>query len=68
MEITTKVQIEIFHTLEKIERMNKAISFHKVINPPDEFAIEQYSEMKQQLTQQLIRLLANMDLRLQMAA
>ena len=30
MEIQEERQIQIFHTLEKIERMNKAIQFHQV--------------------------------------
>ena len=28
MEIHDEIQIEIFHTLEKINRMNNAIAFH----------------------------------------
>jgi hypothetical protein len=41
MEITDARQIEIFHTLEKIERMNKAVAFHKALDNPDKLAIEQ---------------------------
>lgn len=68
MEIKDAVQIEIFHTLEKIERMNKAIAFHKAIEGPDKLAIEQYLQIKEQLTRQLLQLLEEMDLKLQMAA
>ena len=68
MEITDSTQIEIFHTLEKIERMNKSIAFHKTMKSPDQLAIEQYVRLKAQLTQQLLQLLANMDLKLQLAA
>jgi hypothetical protein len=68
MEITDSVQIEIFHTLEKIERMNKAIAFHKAIENTDKLAIEQYLEMKEQLTRQLLHLLEKLDLNLQLAA
>jgi hypothetical protein len=68
MEITDSRQIEIFHTLEKIERMNKAILFHKATQNPDSLALEQYEAMKAQLTQQLLGLLEQLDLRLKQAA
>lgn len=68
MELTNPRQIEIFHTLEKIERMNHAILFHKATQNPDLLAIEQYQEMKDKLVQQLLVLLAEMDLRLGLAA
>ena len=68
MEITDNRQIEIFHTLEKIERMNGAINFHKATKNPDNLAIEQYLDMKKKLTEQLLSLLEEMDLRLKVAA
>jgi hypothetical protein len=68
MEITDSIQIEIFHTLEKIERMNKAIAYHKAMNNPDLLAVEQYESLKEHLTRQLLQLLSNLDLKLQMAA
>jgi hypothetical protein len=68
MEITDARQIEIFHTLEKIERMNKAVAFHKAIDNPDKLAIEQYKQMKRQLSTQLVQLLAEMDLELKLVA
>lgn len=68
MELTNPLQIEIFHTLEKIERMNHAMLFHKAAQNPDKLAIEQYEEMKNKLVNQLLELLAKMDLRLGIAA
>ncbi len=68
MELKDARQIEIFHTLEKIERMNKAIAFHKAMENTDKLALEQYVQIKEQLTQQLLDALAEMDLKLQMAA
>jgi hypothetical protein len=63
MEIKDARHIEIFHTLEKIERINKAILFHKAIEKEvDELAIEQYSRLKEELTEQLIQLLEEMGL------
>ena len=68
MEITDSNQIEIFHTLEKIERMNKAIAFHKAMDNSDKLALDQYLQMKKQLTKQLLAMLADLDLKLQLAA
>ncbi|MEK7256759.1 MAG: hypothetical protein AAB316_18540 [Bacteroidota bacterium] len=68
MEITDIRTIEIFHTLEKIQRMNRAIAFHRAIANPDRLAIEQYQRLKNDFTQQLLELLGEMDLRLKMAA
>lgn len=69
MEIKDAKQIEIFHTLEKIERLNGAIHFHKAMEEKvDDLAIEQYERMKAQLTEQLISLLEGMDLHLKVAA
>ena len=68
MELTNPRQIEIFHTLEKIERMNKAIAFHKAMDNSDKLALDQYLQMKKQLTKQLLAMLADLDLKLQLAA
>ncbi len=69
MEIKDARFIEIFHTLEKIEKMNKAILFHKSIEEEtNELAIEQYSRVKAELTEQLLKLLNDMDLHLEVAA
>lgn len=69
MEINDIRMIEIFHTLEKIERVNQAIQFHKTMKEKaDELAIEQYSSVKSELTEQLLQLLEEMDLHLQVSA
>ena len=68
MEIKDARHIEIIHTLEKIERLNGDIHFHKAKEEKvDDLAIEQYERMKAQLTEQLIGLLAGFDLNLEVA-
>lgn len=64
MEIQNELQIEILHTLEKIERVNKAAAFHRIQPDPDLLAINQYLNLKKELTNQLLSLLATMDVRL----
>ena len=68
MEIRDKKMIEIFNTLEKIERINSAIHFHQEQATPDSFAIEQYLSIKNNLTRQLLELLAHIELKLEIAA
>lgn len=68
MEIQDQRMIEIFYTLEKIERINKAIHFHFEQITPDKLAIEQYQAIKQDLTRQLLNLLAELELNFEMAA
>jgi hypothetical protein len=68
MEIQDEVQIEIFYTLEKIERMNRATAFHLRQEAIDEVAVMQYMKVKADLTKQLLALLATMDVRLQVAS
>jgi hypothetical protein len=67
MEIQSELQIEIFHTLEKIERVNKAAAFHQIQPDVDQLAITQYFNLKKELTNQLLSLLATMDVRLMAA-
>ncbi|MBK7873882.1 MAG: hypothetical protein IPJ74_26125 [Saprospiraceae bacterium] len=68
MEIRDERMIEIFHTLEKIERINNAIHFHQEQQKPDKLAIDQYQSLKSGLTQQLVELLAKLELNLEIAA
>lgn len=68
MEIKDEKMIEIFNTLEKIERVNNAIHFHQEQVTPDLLAIEQYLSIKNNLTQQLLELLAGIELKLEIAA
>jgi hypothetical protein len=42
MEVQNELFIEILSTLEKIERMNKAVEFHSELEEPDLSAITQY--------------------------
>jgi hypothetical protein len=69
MEVKDIRLIEIIHTLEKVEAVNKAIQFHKTTAvDTDELALEQYAAVKKQLTEQLVELLEEMDLHLRMEA
>ncbi len=68
MEIHDEIQIEIFHTLEKINRMNNAIAFHAAQDEKSLVSIEQYQSIKSQMTHQLLVLLAKVDVKLQLAA
>lgn len=63
-----QLQSEIQITLEKIARANASISRHSTQNEPDELAIQQFSEFKKELTEHLLELLAEMDIRLNLAA
>ncbi len=67
MELANELHIEIFHTLEKIERINRHIAFHKSAEQPDLFAIEQWQEIKHDLMEQLQDLLAELDVPMQLA-
>ena len=67
MEIHDEVQIEIFHTLEKINRMNNAIAFHTLQDEPSLVSIEQYQAVKSQMTRHLLELLEKVDVKLQLA-
>ncbi|MEO6284395.1 MAG: hypothetical protein ABIN80_00565 [Dyadobacter sp.] len=63
-----QLQSEIQNTLEKIARVNTSLARHEAQDSPDQLAIEQYNDFKNQLTQQLLALLAEMDIRLNVAA
>ena len=67
MEIQSEHDIEIFHTLDKIRRVNQAIRFHSSLENPDSFTIEQYRKLKQELSEQLVALLSYFDLQLKAA-
>jgi len=63
-----QVQREIQNILDKIARANASIARHEAQDVPDKLALIQYGEMKGQLTEQLLVLLAEMDIRLSLAA
>ncbi len=58
MEINDELEIQIFHTLEQIKRMNEAIRRHQRADPPNAFMIEQFQEVKTRLTNELRGLLS----------
>ena len=68
MELRDQRHIQIFHTLEKLERLNEAIQFHTAQESIDQLAVEQYKEQKVQLTEDLVQLLREIDLSLEVAA
>jgi len=60
--------IQIVQTLEKVERLNRAIDFHEQQEEVDQLAVEQYRTVKAQLTEQLIDILRSLNLDLELAA
>ncbi len=58
MEINDELEIQIFHTLEQVKRMNDAIRRHQQANSPNALMIEQFQEMKTRLTDELRSLLS----------
>jgi hypothetical protein len=67
MEIQDEKMIEIFYTLENIQRMNKAILFHADSENVDMFAINQYENLKNDFLNQLTILLNGLGVPLQIA-
>jgi hypothetical protein len=63
-----ELQVEIQMTLEKIIRANAAIARHEAQAQPDKLAISQFEQIKLQFTQHLLQLLAEMDIKLNVAA
>ncbi len=68
MEIKDELQIEIFHTLEKIKQINVVIHTHEKQEEPDKLAIEQYLDVKHKLALQLVELLKGVELSVLLAA
>ncbi|CAG5011716.1 hypothetical protein DYBT9275_05008 [Dyadobacter sp. CECT 9275] len=68
MEIHDELEIEIFHTLEKIRRTEEMIRAH-VNAGTEEIIINQYQALKTELSQQLAELLSNaINAKIQIAA
>jgi len=63
-----EVQREIVVTLEKIARANSAIARHEREENVDALAVQQFKDFKKQLTDQLLELLEQMDIRFDVAA
>ncbi|QKZ13026.1 hypothetical protein [Spirosoma sp. KUDC1026] len=58
MEINDELEIQIFHTLEQVKRMNEAIRRHQNEGEESTFMVEQFAEMKSRLTDELRSLLS----------
>ncbi len=65
MEIQDEKMIEIFYTLENIQRVDKAIAFHTNQENADKFAIWQYQQIKNNFIMQLTTLLGGLGIPLQ---
>lgn len=61
MEIHDEKYIQIFHTLEKFERINRQLHLHQNADEQDSLAIEQFQSLKDDLVHQLQLLLAELD-------
>jgi len=68
MKLEDERYIQIVQTLEKVERLNRAIDFHEQQEEVDQLAVEQYRTVKAQLTEQLIDILRSLNLDLELAA
>jgi hypothetical protein len=58
MEINDELEIQIFHTLEQVKRMNEAIRRHQNKREEGSFMVDQFTEMKNRLTDELRSLLS----------
>ncbi len=58
MEIRDELDIQIFHTLEQVKRMNEAIRRHAQADEPNAFMVEQFQEVRQRLNTELQNLLS----------
>ena len=69
MEINDELEIQIFHTLEQVKRMNEAIRRHQQTDEPNAFMIEQFQELRQRLNAELQDMLSEItETRWQIAA
>ncbi|WP_080058130.1 hypothetical protein [Spirosoma aerolatum] len=69
MEINDELEIQLFHTLEQIKRMNEAIRRHQRVEDGNPFMIEQFQEVRQRLHADLQDLLSQVtEVRWQLAA
>ncbi|MBN8822118.1 MULTISPECIES: hypothetical protein [unclassified Spirosoma] len=69
MEINDELEIQLFHTLEQIKRMNEAIRRHQRVEDGNPFMIEQFQEIRQRLHADLQDLLSQVtEVRWQLAA
>lgn len=57
MEISDEVEIQIFHTIEHVKRMNEAIRRHRLADEASPFMIEQFLDIRNRLYEELQQLL-----------
>ena len=62
MEIENELDIEIFQTLNQIKRTEEIIKFHQSQEEISELAVFQYKRMKEDLSNQLAKLLSKYSL------
>ena len=69
MEIVDEIEIEIFYTIERMKSIEQAILRHQNLDDNNNFMIEQYRELKEKLSKDLVaRLRKATNLNLQIAA
>lgn len=57
MEIVDEIEIEIFYTIERMKSIEQAILRHQNLDDNNNFMIEQYRELKEKLSKDLVALL-----------
>lgn len=57
MEIVDEIEIEIFYTIERMKSIEQAILRHQNLDDNSNFMIEQYRELKEKLSKDLVALL-----------
>lgn len=69
MEIADEIEIEIFYTIERMKSIEQAILRHQNLDDNNNFMIDQYRELKEKLSKDLVALLRKAtNLNLQIAA
>jgi hypothetical protein len=69
MEIVDEIEIEIFYTIERMKSIEQAILRHQNLDDNNNFMIDQYRELKEKLSKDLVALLRKAtNLNLQIAA
>lgn len=63
-----RIQTEITQTVEAIVRTNETLERHRNRANPSNLAIQQYQQVKDNLTQQLLGLLRELEIQFPMAA
>ena len=61
MEVNNEKHIIIITTIETIERLSKAISFHETQSEPDLLAVNEYKRLRNNIKKQLKDLLSEIE-------